>query len=301
MALADAIPTLLSARLLEYLAGRYVYAARTNRSWEPDLREDGDRIELLGADDSAVSVSDYTAGGTLTYGDASAGSPTTLVIDFRKSWSLKIDDINRVQARPALLDAAVAIAGDKLAAVIDDKVRTDMTAGVSGNSVTIPSATTQIDLSAAISDAHLQQLYDAFAGAHRVMDLAKIPASRARWAIVGPNTRELLSVAAATGYSADAINADTLRNGFTGRFAGFDIYVNHGQSQSGTSTITDSVLIGTDYATAMAEQIRSAETLRLQTTFADAARGLYVAGVQVIETEGLLNLNIRSEKFVTYA
>ena len=154
MALADAIPTLLSARLLEYLAGRYVYAARTNRSWEPDLREDGDRIELLGADDSAVSVSDYTAGGTLTYGDASAGSPTTLVIDFRKSWSLKIDDINRVQARPALLDAAVAIAGDKLAAVIDDKVRTDMTAGVSGNSVTIPSATTQIDLSAAISDAH---------------------------------------------------------------------------------------------------------------------------------------------------
>ena len=77
--------------------------------------------------------------------------------------------------------------------------------------------------------------------------------------------------------------------------------MNHGQSQSGTSTITDSVLIGTDYATAMAEQIRSAETLRLQTTFADAARGLYVAGVQVIETEGLLNLNIRSEKFVTYA
>ena len=302
MAIADAIPELMSARLLEYLTGTYVYAARTNRTWEPDLRQDGDRIELLGADASAVSVQDYVPNATITYGDASAGSPTVLQIDFQKYWAQKIDDIHRVQARPALLDAAVQIAADKLAAVIDDKVRTDMTAGVSSLTATLPGASAQYDLDTAISDEHLQQLYDAFAAAHRVMDEAKIPASRQRWAIVGPRTRELLSVAAATGYSADAINAESLRNGFSGQFAGFTIYTNHGQSQTTTSgTTVDAVILGTDYATAMAEQIRSAEMMRLETTFADAVRGLYVAGVKVIETAGLLRLNLRTEKGVAYA
>lgn len=303
MAIADAIPELMSARLLEYLSAQYVYASRTNRAWEPDLRVDGDRIELLGADASAVTVSDYAPNGTITYGNASAGSPVVLEIDFRKSFAIKLDDIHRVQARPALLDAAVAIAGDKLASVIDDKVRTVMTAGVgAGSTATIPGASANYDLDAALTDVHLQQLYDAFAAAQREMDEAHIPSGRARWAIVGPRTRELLSVAAATGYSSDAITQDALRNGFSGNFSGFTIYTNSGQSQTTASNVTtDAVLFGTDYATAGAEQIREAEQLRLQTTFADAVRGLHVSGWKVIEDEGLFRLNIRTTKGVSFA
>ena len=299
MAIADAIPVLMSARLLRELEGRYVYAARTNRTWEPDLRIDGDRIELLGVDSSVVAVNDYAAGGTITYPEVSAGTPTTLLIDFKKSWAIKQDDINRVQARPALLDASVQVAAEKLAAAIDDDVRATMEAGTSKEE-TLPT-TDAYDLGSKLSDGNLQEIYDGFAMAHRVMDEAKIPTS-GRWIIVGPATRRLLSVAAATGYSADAINATSLRNGFSGNFAGFSVYTNHGQSQSTASgTTTDDIIIGTDYAVAMAEQIRSAERIRLETTFADAVRGLYVMGNVVIESAGLLQLHIATKGGAAYA
>lgn len=300
MAIADAVPTIVAARMIRYLRGRYVYAARTNRTWQPDAAY-GDEVDVVPIDDTTVSVSDWTKNGTIAYNTVAPGTHKSIQLNTRKYWAIKIDDVDRVQARPNILEAGVQVAADKLAKEIDDDIRGEMTPGTAN--VTIPSSGS-IAVNAAISDANALAVMGAFVAAKRHLAIDKVPEGERVWAIVSPWTLELLTLILGTTQDTgrdtpDVIQADTMRNGFSGRFYGVDVYVNSGQSASVASNVyTDQVVFGTDYSLAFIEQIRKVERLRLQTTFADAVRGLYVYGYEDLASPGFLRADIKTGSHV---
>ena len=60
---------------------------------------------------------------------------------------------------------------------------------------------------------------------------------------------------------------------------------NYSTFNSGQKRATETLFYGVDSATAFIDQVNRTEQLRLQTTFADAVRGLYSYGYKVISPE----------------
>jgi hypothetical protein len=76
-----------------------------------------------------------------------------------------------------------------------------------------------------------------------------------------------------------------LRNGIVGRAAGFDILEsNNTPNPSGDTQV---IQAGYPGAITYAEQILETEALRLQSTIADAIRGLHVYGAKLLRPTGI--------------
>ena len=285
---ATTVPILIAARLLSKFRERTVYAARVRRSYEALLRNGpGDRVRLNIA--GSASVANYTRGATLTYSDADVGTPQDLVINYAKSWSVKIDDLNEIQSTPRILDAIVTEAGIAMAKQIDDDVYTRFTEGRnSGKDGATAGPAIAIDFAKtgglSVNDFGLHRL-------HRVLDLALVPRA-GRWLIVGPYTAEAMQFTASQNETIAAAPVSSLVNGNIGTFGGFRIYVGHKATtavDSGVTTATERWIFGVDEATEFVEQVRRVEQIRLETTFADAVRGLVTYGMKIVKPTAIYN------------
>ncbi len=285
---ATTIPILVAARLLSKYRERLVYGARVSRSYEALLRNGpGDRVRLNIA--GGATVADYTRNATLTYANADVGTAQDLVINYAKHWAIKIDDLNEIQSTPRILDAIVTEAGIAMAKQIDDDVYARFTEGRSGgkDGATIGSAIS-LDFEKSggmsVNDFGFHRL-------HRVLDIALVP-RRGRFLIVGPYTAEALQFVASQNETIAASPVSGLVNGNIGSFGGFRIYVGHKAKtalNSGVTTATEQWIYGVDDATEFAEQVRKVERIRLETTFADAVRGLVTYGMKIVKPTAVYN------------
>lgn len=282
MAIRDAIPTIVSARVLDRLQAETVFAARTSRNYQRELTY-GDTIDVVPVSGGG-SVEDVPmiGGGTdLTYTAVTAGSPTSLTVDQRKYWAVEFDDQYQVQARPMLLDAAVREKGEDLAYVQDQYVRGLMNAtthaiAVNGSNANPPVAQ-NIGL-ASVASADVQHIQRAFATMGRYLN--QQGAMSDRWAIVQPHTMELLvRIFASDGTYRPPAESDSIRNGFSGRLLGFTIYEDARTPVTVTSgAAAETIFFGTDKATEFVEQLSNTERLRSQESFADRVRGQSLYG-----------------------
>lgn len=281
MPIADAIPTIVSARILDRLQADTVFAARTSRNYQRELSY-GDRIDVVPVTGGGgVTDVPQIGGGTdLTYTAVTAGSPITLVVDQRKYWAVEFDDQHQVQSRPMLLDAAVREKGEDLAAVQDAYVRTLMNATTHAIYVN-PNAqgdSAQAVGLASVSNAEVQHIQRAFATMGRYLNQQGSMGDR--WAIVQPHTMELLvRIFASDGTYRPPAESDSIRNGFSGRLLGFTLYEDARTSVTVTAgAATETIFFGTDMATEFVEQLANTERLRSQESFADRVRGQSLYG-----------------------
>lgn len=279
---ATTVPILIAARLLSKFRERLVYGARVRRSYEALLRNGpGDRVRLNVA--GSASVGDYTRNAVLTYANADVGTPQDLVISYAKHWAVKIDDLNEIQSTPRILDAIVDEASIAMAKQIDDDVYTRFTEGRnSGKDGATAASAVALDFAKSggmtVNDFAFHKL-------HRILDIALVPRA-GRWLIVGPYTAEALQYVASQNEIIAASPVSSLVNGRIGSFGGFQIYVGHKATtavDSGVTTATERWIFGVDEATEFATQVRRVERIRLETTFADAVRGLVTYGFKIVK------------------
>ena len=273
------VPKIVAAGFLKEYQRLRVFGQRVNNTYRNILNPYGDTIIINRP--GPASVSDYAANDTITYANADVGDPLELSMDKVKHWAIKFDDLLAAISKPNVLQDGVVEHARVLAETVDTDVRAKMLAGATASrAVTVDHAATGLSVD------NLQ--LSAF---HRTMDLVSIP-RQGRWAIIGPFYAEIVQKIALKN---DTIlgNASSggnrgLVNGSMGSFAGFQWYVapgtfsTQGSPSSGTFKATETVLFGNDTATAFLDQIRKTERLRLQNTFADAVRGLYKYGAEVI-------------------
>ena len=268
-------PEIWSAVLLQALEKSLVFAspAVTNRDYEGDISQMGDVVHISNVGDPTIST--YTAGSTLTYEDLEDAGQT-LPIDQGKSFAFKVDDIDKRQAKGSVMTTAMQRAAYKLRDTADQYVAALYTGVVSTNAIGTVSITTG-DLA-----------YIGLVNLRTKLSSANVPTER-RYAVVPPWYYGLLLQndkfvrADASGTTAG------LREGYVGRAAGFDVY----ESNNCVNTAGDNWLVqaGVPDAITYADQILETEALRLQTTFADAVRGLHVYGSKLTRPDCIATLD----------
>lgn len=267
-------PEIWSAVLIEALRKTLVFAGPNvvNRDYEGDITRMGDVVHISSIGDPTITT--YTAGTTLTYEDLNDAGQT-MPIDQGKSFAFKVDDIDKRQLAGDVMSKAMQRAAYGVADVVDQYIAGLYTQVLAAN-VIGATAITSGDLA-----------YTGLLSLRTKLSNANVP-MEGRYCILPPwyvalllnNDKFVRQDASGT--------TDGLRNGVVGRAAGFDI----SESNNCVNVTGDDWIVqaGVNLGISHAEQIVETEALRLQTTFADAVRGLTVWGSKMTRPDCVATL-----------
>lgn len=267
-------PEIWSAVLLRAKERKLVFAQPyvVNRNYEGDISQMGDVVHISSIGDPTIST--YTSGTVLNYEDLQDAGQT-MPIDQGQSFAFKVDDIDKRQARGDVMGEAMRRAAYKLAFTVDTYVAGLYTGVVAANQIGTTAITTG-DLA-----------YKGLVDLRTKLSNADVPLD-GRYAIVPPWYYGLLLQNDKFVRVDASGTSEGLRNGLVGRAAGFDVY----ESNACVNVTGDDYIVqaGTNEAISMADQIVETEALRLQSTIADAVRGLHVWGAKLVRPDFLATL-----------
>jgi len=282
MGLENFIPEMWSATLFVKLRKALVFGGLTNKNFVEEIFNYGDTVHIN--EIGPVTVNSYTKNATLTY-ETLTSAQKTLIIDQASSFSFKIDDIDRAQTNPKVMDGAMSDAAYRIGDTIDQFI-----AGLYAQAAATPSVTTYIGSSGSSLSVSSGNVIETLSYAQRYLGEANVP-TQGRWITLPPWLVQKLVLAEVGGISAIAVpkvrDDGMIVSGFVGQAFGFEIYESNNVSNNTTQY---RVMCGDSSAISYGGQVSEIEALRLQTTFADAARGLYVYGAKVTRPEALLTL-----------
>ena len=263
MAITNFIPTVWSESLLQALDQKYVAVANCNREYEGDIREMGSKVKICGLD--AVTVATYTKNTNMSSPEVLSDSSKELVIDQAKYFNFQIDDIDRAQSMPRLMEAALKNAASALAGVADQYVY-NLTSQAAFT--VTDSAVTASNVIDTLIDARTRLLKQ------NVTDPSDIVIE------VAPEIAGLI-LKAKVSLSTD--NSAALENGCIGNIGGCKIFVSCNiPATTSDGTRSFSCVARTKRAIAFAEQLSELEAYRPELRFADAVKGLHLYGAKVV-------------------
>jgi N4-gp56 family major capsid protein len=265
-------PEIWSAKILVALRNKLVYASLCNRDHENEIQSAGDTVHITSIGEVATRA--YTELTSISW-DEVADTQVDLLIDQKRYFAIKVDDVEKKQALP-FLDEATRSAAYGLADNADAVVSAAMYAAVNG---------TGNDYGAFVADKSDKNAYELLVELSTILDRDNVP-DDGRWVVVPPEIYAVLKLDNRfIDASASADAGTALRNGFIGMAAGFTVHKSN-QTPDPTSG-TYAVLAGHPIATAYADQILETEAIRLQDFFGDGVRGLHVFGRKVVRPEAL--------------
>lgn len=268
------IPEIWSQKLNTMLEKDCVMLQCINRNWEGEIKNQGDKVKIITP--AAVSIS--TLGSSnITY-DALEPSTTSLVIDQKKFFAFKIDDVAQVQANSDIMEAHLKNAKYAIEEVQDSYllsqhayVDSENVVGTEESPVTLNKTT----------------IYEKFVQlALCLKNSNAVTGEKRPWVVINPTIESYLL------QSTEFINAhnvadETLREGAIGRIAGMDVLVS-----TNLSDVDDKyyVLAGTNDAITFASQLAKIESLRDKDSFSDLVRGLYLYGAKTVQPKALAKM-----------
>ena len=275
MAITNFIPTVWSENLYQELDKKYIGVANCNRDFEGEIREKGNTVRICGVGD--VVVSDYTKNSNMDSPVSLSDTARDLKIDQAKYFNFQIDDIDRAQSSPKLMEVAMKNAASALANDADRYVYGLF--GQAGSSIKCTDTTVEniIDL---IIDARTKLF------ANNVSDPEDIVIE------VTPDIAGLIMKAKVT-LSTD--NTAVMEAGCIGAIGGCKIFVsNNVKKMEGDNGYEHKCLARTKRAIAFAEQLSEIDAYRPELRFADAVKGLHLYGAKVVYPKEmvLLDLNV---------
>lgn len=266
-----------AASILTGLDETLVYAQPqiVNRDYEGEITSQGQSVRIVTVGDP--SIFPYKSGDTINYEDIDTAG-TDLLIDQGDAFAFKLDDVDKAQVAVNPMMKTTQRAALKLATKADSYVASLYT-GVAPSNV-IGSTGSPIAVAATPTDAWDKVLVPLRTKLNR----ANVPAV-GRYVVVSPEfTGALLRDDRFDRVDASG-SSEGLRNGIVGRAAGFDVL----ESNVTPVPTGDIQVIQAGYPGAItyADQILETEALRLESTIADAVRGLHVYGAKLLRPEGI--------------
>lgn len=288
------IPTLYAKKVLFDFYKSTVWKEVTNTDYEGQFRNMGDTIKIRQA--PAMTVNDYDKGTDLTY-SVPAKDATEMTIAYGKYVAFAIEDVDKVQMDVDLMNMYASDASERLSIQVDVDVLTAMATGVdsdnTGNTAgaisgsialgAVTDATTNIEIDRTNSLDKIVEL-------NQALDEQNVPQD-GRFVIIPAwyASRLKLSDLKAADFSGDSTG--TVRTGLIGQIDGTRVYVNNSVYTAASGAETSYyVLCGTKVATSFAMQLSKVETLRIQQTFGEYWRTLWVYGIKVVRPEALATL-----------
>ncbi|NEB42264.1 P22 coat protein - protein 5 domain protein [Streptomyces sp. SID14515] len=270
-------PQIWSAQILAGLDEALVYAQPqiVNRDYEGEITSQGQSVRIVTIGDP--SIFPYKSGDTINYEDIDTAG-LDLPIDQGDAFAFKLDDVDKAQVALNPMAKTTQRAARKLAAQADRYVASLYT-GVAPSNV-VGSSGSPVNIATNPKDAWDKVLIPLRTKLNR----ANVPGID-RYVVVSPEfTGALLQDDRFVRVDASG-NEQGLRNGIVGRAAGFDVL----ESNVTPNPSSDTQVIQAGYPGALTfvDQILETEALRLESTIADAVRGLHVYGAKLIRPEGI--------------
>lgn len=274
MAIDNFIPTLWSARLLENLNKSHVYSNLVNRDYEGEISGQGSSVKINSI--GRVTIGDYVKNTDITAAETLTDTQRILNIDQAKFFNFQIDDVDKAQQTPKLMDGAMMESGYALADVTDKFLAGLYTGVQASNIVGLGNDTTPVTPTKA-------NAYDYLVTMKVLLDEANVP-QQGRWVVVpawfyGMMLTDARFIQATSGGDA------RVANGLIGMAAGFSVYSSN--NVPNTAGAKYKIIAGHPMAMSYAEQIVSVEAYRPEKRFADAIRGLHVYGGKLVRPEGI--------------
>lgn len=270
------IPEIWSQKLNTMLSKECVMLQCVNRNYEGEIKTQGDSVKII----SPAAVKVDSVNGNITYEEL---EPTSmdLIIDQKKFFAFKINDVAQVQSHTDIMEAHLENAKNAI-----EEVQDTYLLGMHKN---VPAANTVGSDTAAV-ELSKTTIYEQFVKlALCLKNSNAVSAAKRPWVVINPTIESYLL------QSTEFINAhnvadETLREGAIGRIAGMDVLV------STNLTATDGkfyVLAGTNDAITFASQLAKIESLRDKDSFSDLIRGLYLYGAKTVQPNALAKLIVK--------
>ncbi len=273
MAIVNFIPTVWSATLQETLNQTYIGAAHCNRAYEGEIKEKGSTVRICGVQD--VTIGDYMKNTDIHAPQVLSDKNAYLSINQAKYFNFLIDDIDRAQAMPELMDMALKNAANAITKATDSYIFSMYREA--GHTIDCPS-TTGPDIINAIIDARTKLL---ISGVSDPND------------IVIEITPEIASLIMKAKIEINSDNTAVLEKGCIGNIFGSPIFVSSNvQKEEMPDSVTHHCLVRTKRAVAFAEQLSEIEAYRPELRFADAMKGLHLFGAKVIYPKEIASVNV---------
>ena len=263
MAISNFIPTVWSENLYTQLDKKYIAVNHCNREFEGDIKEKGCTVNIVGVGE--VSVFDYTKDTDMSDPQVLSEVARSMVIDQAKAFNFQIDDIDRAQCTPKLMNEAMKVAASALANAADSYV---FSLYSQATNVIKEDSTTTENIINHIIDARTKLF------ANNVSDASDIVIE------VSPAVAAII-LKAKIDLSTD--NADALETGCIGSIGGCKIFVsNNIATEDKTGATYYKCFARTKRAIAFASQLSEINAYRPEKRFADAVKGLHLFGAKVV-------------------
>lgn len=272
-AYAAFIPEVWSQKLNNMLEKECVMLQCVNRNYEGEIRNQGDKVKII----TPASVSVSTLGSdSISYSEL-APTAMDLVIDQKKFFAFKINDVAQVQSNTDIMEAHLKNAR-KAIEEVQDAYLLSMHANVDADNIV--GGTTAITLDKST-------IYSNFVKLALCLKNSDAVTSGVRpWVVINPTIESYL-LQSTEFIGANNVADETLREGAIGRIAGMDVLV------STNLTAVDGkyyVLAGTNEAITFASQLSKIESLRDKDSFSDLVRGLYLYGAKTVQPKALAKM-----------
>ncbi len=258
------IPEVFSKLLQAKFYKQSVLPAISNTDYEGEISGQGDKVVIRTV--PAVTINDYA--GTVSNQELTTAK-VEMLIDKAKYYSFKVDDVLAAQADVNMLEAASSDAAEGMRVAVETDVMSSVVTGAS----TISSQTT---ITASNVLGEILELSTA-------LDELNIP-EEGRFIVLPPSMISLLKQSELRQAYLTGDAESPLRNGRVGMVDRFTVYQSnmlYTPSAGDDATYTH-VLAGHPKAISFASQFTNTETIRLESTFGDAVRGLKVYGSKVV-------------------
>lgn len=282
------IPTIWSARILVALQKALVYAQPDviNRDYEGEIREVGNTVLINSVGDPTIF--DYTKNTDMPPPETLTGAQRSLTISQAKAFNFQVDDVDKLQQQPKVMDTALSRAAYKLADTADQYLASTLYSGSTLNTI----GTLATPIVAPTPTAGSSGAYEQLVDLGTLLDQQNVPTD-GRWVVIPPWYHGVL-VKDSRFVSYAAI--DVLYNRQVGEAAGFAVLVSNNTpavaapAGAPNQTVRNIVLAGHQMAGTYAEQINEVEAFRPERRFGDAVKGLHLYGSTVIRPEAIAAL-----------
>lgn len=277
--------------LLGSLPMKTVYAGPMviNRDYEGEIAEGNDTVHITSLNDPTVS--DYFVDQDLTYEDVQDAG-LSFTVDQAKSWSVKINDVDKAQAAGQIQPWMENRAAYKVGVAADQFLAGKYTSVAAANVLGSSASPLTPAIFGSFTTHPADFLTQVVIPLQVVLDQSDVPDDGNRYIIVPPWGRGLLQQTAGfiLGTAADGSTGQVMQKGFVGSISNFNVMVSRNAVQTvagGAGTGVWAVQAGHNMALTYAEQILKTEALRSEKGFRDLIRGLHVYGAKVIHPEAL--------------
>ena len=276
MAIKNFIPTVWSETLVKELNNRYVGVEHCTRDYEGDITECGSVVKILGVND--ISLYDYITDRTAQNLDEIDLNERTLEINKAKYFNFMIDDIDRAQSVPGIMEeamrkAAVALANDA------DKTVFSTIANYKSSDIAFSTAYGLVDP---------EKVINVIFEAREALYKKGVDSNEEVFLEICP---EVATTITRANIAISTNNTESIKNGYLGTLAGCKIYItNNLHALREDNFDARMCVMRTKRAVAFAEQLSEIEAYRPEKKFADAVKGLHLYGTKVIYPKEIAKL-----------